>query len=432
MSELPSRSHPKPEWGDGTASADPDRDQLDRPAELSGPGAEQDLHHRLRFLELTEPDAAVLRSLLPQFQSSEGEFVDAFYRHLRSFPETAAFLEDPERFARLHQLQRNHFRTLLEARWNATYVASRRRVGDVHAEVGIEPQFFIGAYYQYVQYCLRHYFENQSGAPDPSSCETALSLLKAVFLDIGLTLDAYFLQSTQKLQNALDLLWKANQDLRQFAHLTSHDLKTPLATVANLCEETLDEFGSQLPDEARKLIDAARERIFRMSTMIDELLSSTVASESLDHREEVDLTRSINEALDRVRPLAGQKGVRLVVQLTAPPIWGNHVRLREAVYNLASNAVKYSPAEQGLVTVRSEVRDGHVRISVADNGPGIPKDELLRVFAPFHRLTTHRDLPGTGLGLYFAKNLVEALGGRITVESQPGCGCTFSIDLPMN
>jgi signal transduction histidine kinase len=69
-------------------------------------------------------------------------------------------------------------------------------------------------------------------------------------------------------------------------------------------------------------------------------------------------------------------------------------------------------------------------IRVTDNGPGIPKEELSRVFAPFHRMATHRNQPGTGLGLYFAKNLIEAMGGRIGVESQLGAGSTFYVELP--
>src|SRR5689334_22277441 len=84
--------------------------------------------------------------------------------------------------------------------------------------------------------------------------EQVLPLIKVIFLDIGLTLDAYFSQATQRLREALDMYWKANDDLRRFAQLTSHDLKTPLATVANLCDEVLDEFGDEIPVEAREMI----------------------------------------------------------------------------------------------------------------------------------------------------------------------------------
>jgi len=388
------------------------------------------LRRRLQFLELADDEAQTLQSLIPEFEQFESQFVDAFYDHLRQFPATAAFLEDPVRFERLKQAQRRHFRTMLEAKWDAEYAAARRRVGDVHADVGIEPQYFIGAYFQYIQHSLRHAQSPTATAAERQRCETTLTLLKAVFLDIGLTLDAYFAQSTLKLQNALDLLWRANKDLQQFAHLTSHDLKTPLATVANLCEETLDEFGEQLPEEARNLITSARQRVFRMSAMIDELLSSTVVSESIDDREALDPGKSIHEALERVKPEATKKKVSVDVQLSPHQAWGNHVRLREAVFNLLSNAVKFVPEHEGIVRVTSECRDGAVRIAVSDNGPGIPKEDLLRVFAPFVRLSVGRTEPGTGLGLYFAKNLVEALGGRLWVESSPGVGSTFFIEIP--
>lgn len=72
-------------------------------------------------------------------------------------------------------------------------------------------------------------------------------MLKAIFLDVGLSLDAYFHRLTEDLQRALGMLWEANKKLKQFAHFTSHDLKTPLGTVANLCDEVIDEFGSQIP-----------------------------------------------------------------------------------------------------------------------------------------------------------------------------------------
>ena len=108
--------------------------------------------------------------------------------------------------------------------------------------------------------------------------DKTVSLLKVIFLDIGLTLDAYSEQATHGLRQALELLLKANAELRQFAHLTSHDLKTPLATVANLCDETIDEFGAEMPQEARKLIEAVRNRVFRMSATIDDLLSSTIST----------------------------------------------------------------------------------------------------------------------------------------------------------
>lgn len=389
----------------------------------------EDVAFRLRFLEMDERDAQVLRSMLPKFHERQQELVDTFYRHLRAFPFTAGFLQDPERFERLQTLQRNHLKTLLEAQWGPEFALARKRVGDAHAEVGIEPQYFIGAYFQYVQHCLLHYVGGEHPELARQWCAQVLPLLKAVFLDVGLTLDAYFQQSTQKVNNALEMLWKANQELRQFAHLTTHDLKTPLATVANLCEETLDEFGRELPEEARKMIDSARQRVFRMSAMIDELLATALATESTERQEAIDLARIVAEVVDRLRPSMLQKHLTLKSPQKWPKAWGNAVRLREALYNIVSNAVKYTPPVKGHIELSHHVDGNRVRIGVADNGPGIPKEDQKRVFTPFRRLAMHHDQPGSGLGLYFAKNLVEALGGRVWVESELGRGSVFYIEL---
>src|SRR4029078_1953255 len=153
--------------------------------------------------------------------------------------------------------QQAHLKSMLEAEWNDDYVACRRRVVDVHAVVGISPEIFLGAYMQYLKYSFPLIASQDSPNAEPI-LEQLLSLLKAVFLDVGLTLDAYFEQALGSLRQAMELVVKANSELRQFAHLTSHDLKTPLGTVANLCDETLDEFGTQIPEEAANLIRAAR------------------------------------------------------------------------------------------------------------------------------------------------------------------------------
>ena len=161
---------------------------------------------------------------------------------------------------------------MLEAPWDEEYVQGRNRVGDTHADVGIEPNVFLGAYNLYAQYCFRHLMTGL-GHREQADLDRLLSVLKVIFLDIGLTLDADFARLIESQRQALDMLWKANVELKQFAQLASHDLKTPLATVANLCDEALDEFGTQIPEGARDLVEAARQRTFRMSRMIDELLA---------------------------------------------------------------------------------------------------------------------------------------------------------------
>lgn len=385
-----------------------------------------DLDQRLAFLGLTADDAIRARELLPFFEKYCDEFVERFYKHLFAFPATERFLQDPVLVARLKEALRQHLVTMLEADWNDSYLQQRLEVGNRHAEIGIQPEFFLGAYNQYIQHCFRAF------APDMSPelrafFEQILSVLKIVLFDIGLTLDAYFQQSTRTMRDALDMLWKANTELRNFAQLTSHDLKTPLATVANLCDEALDEFRSEMPTGACELVESAKQRTLRMAKMIDELLAESAGPELVDSNDVVSSEEALDEALDRLEPLMQSRGIKIEVKRPLPMVWGNKVRLRESFYNLLSNAAKFTDTQNGLVRVQAQSHPEGCLFVVEDNGPGIPPDELERVFAPFRRLAAHRDRPGSGLGLYFTKNLIEQQDGRIWVESELGQGSKFYV-----
>jgi signal transduction histidine kinase len=382
------------------------------------------LKQRLAFLEIAETDRARLRRIAPVLNACAAAFVETFYRHLFAFDETARFLQDPALVARLKQAQQAHLESMLEAGWDDDYVSQCYRVGDSHAQVGIHPTIFLGAYNQYLQFCLRELSAHLEGA---ELADHMLSLQKAVFLDIGLTLEAYFTQATLNLRKALDLVYQANAELRQFAQLTSHDLKTPLATMANLCDEALDEFRDSMPEEAAKLIEAARKRAFRMSATIDELLSSTISLHVDEPHDVVASDQPMAEAIDQIRPLLDQKQIELKLTAPLPRVLGDRARLREVFYNLLSNSVKFIDKRHGRIEIGCTQRDNECIISISDNGSGIPAEELSRVFVPFRRLRAHREIPGSGLGLYFAKTIVEQQGGRIWVESEVGTGSRFYV-----
>jgi signal transduction histidine kinase len=393
------------------------------------PDAKIDLAKRLAFLDMSAADAEKLRRLVPAFRATADAFVDAFYKHLTSFPETAQFLQDPKRVERLKQLQKAHFESILEAQWDEQFLEQRLRVGHAHAEVGIEPQLFLGAFSQYLQHSFCHYAKGRSEDVEKFVDET-LPLLKAILFDIGLTLDAYFAQLTREMRSALDMFWKANNELRQFAQLTSHDLKTPLATMANLCDEVLDEFADEMPAEAVLLIERVSKRTYRMSKTIDELLSAAITSTSGDPDSQIDSSKVVGEAVDRVRSALDDKQIELVISDDLPMVWADQARLREAFYNLLSNAAKFIDKPQGRIEIGVEMSDQFCTFIIADNGPGIPADELKRIFVPFRRLHRHRDKPGSGLGLYFTKNVIEHQHGRVWAESELGQGSRFFIQLP--
>jgi signal transduction histidine kinase len=385
---------------------------------------------RRTFLGITQADSERVRALAPAFQAFADEFVERFYAHLFSFPATAGLLQDPELVRRLKGLQKRYFESLVFAELTPDYVQERRRIGHVHAEVGLEPQWFLGAFNQYIQHCF-NYFAQLPQQDLKQYAAGTLSLTKFIVLDIGLSLDAYFARSTEGLRKALELYEQSNTELREFAHLVSHDLKTPLATVAGLCEEFLDEFGQQVPEEARRLIDAARNRTMRMKGMIDELLAMSETAAQPAQRARISTRSLVDEVLDRVRLEIGDRSIRIEVPGQMPEIDFHPGRFREVLYQLLSNAVKFIDKESGEIQVSVQtVGDEHV-FCVSDNGSGISQVDQRRIFAPFQRLPQHRNRPGSGLGLYFVRRIIEDRGGRVWVESRVGEGSQFYITIPI-
>jgi signal transduction histidine kinase len=148
--------------------------------------------------------------------------------------------------------------------------------------------------------------------------------------------------------------------------------------------------------------------------------------------EPLDLPALVRDAAETMRPLAEEKGLRLRVEGTGPvEVRGDAARLRQVLYNLLDNAIKYTPAG-GEVEVHAGERDGAAAVTVRDTGVGIPVEHLPRVFDRFYRVdkARSREQGGTGLGLSIARSIVIAHGGTIDLESTPGGGTTCTVTLP--
>jgi two-component system phosphate regulon sensor histidine kinase PhoR len=150
--------------------------------------------------------------------------------------------------------------------------------------------------------------------------------------------------------------------------------------------------------------------------------------------ESVDIGRAVAECLDRHRPRADAKRLRLVAEpADASPTqaWADEEALGQILDNLVDNAVKYTP-DEGLIRVRWRENGKSVEIEVADTGPGIPERDLPRVFERFYRVdkARARELGGTGLGLAIVKHLVQAMKGNVKAASVLGEGATFTVSLP--
>jgi signal transduction histidine kinase len=210
----------------------------------------------------------------------------------------------------------------------------------------------------------------------------------------------------------------------------SHEFGSPLTSILGNIDLVL-RGAQELQPATRSGLQVAERNAERLRALVEDLLSSAVAVESV-HPRRTDLAGLVENSLVSARAQADAAHVGLVADVPAP-LWANAdpLRLGQALDNLVSNAIKYSPGG-GLVTVRAERNDGWVQLEVQDTGMGMTTDESTRIFARFFRTNAARQarIPGVGLGLSITKSIVERHGGSITCNSSPGGGSTFTVALP--
>jgi PAS domain S-box-containing protein len=212
-----------------------------------------------------------------------------------------------------------------------------------------------------------------------------------------------------------------------FIAMASHDLASPL-TVLRAWAQLLQRRGAY--DAAS--VDAILEQTTRMERLITDLRDLVqVEGGGLSlQRSPVDLVALVHEAVERMRSLATSHVAHLEAPEIPVVVIGDRDRLGQVLDNLLGNAVKYSP-RGGEILIRVQAANGVVRVSVSDQGPGIPSDVLPQLFERFFRGQHAAGDAGLGLGLYISRMLVEAHGGQIRAQSEPGVGSVFTVTLPL-
>ena len=229
----------------------------------------------------------------------------------------------------------------------------------------------------------------------------------------------------------LDRLEQGVQEKHRLIADASHELRTPLAAMRSELDVSLR--GDDLSREAREVLESARDEVARMSRTVDNLLTLARVDEGRLEllTERIDLVDAIAAAAGPLRRLAAAKNLNLDVNGEPSEAQADPHRLQEALTNFIENAIKFSPPG-GTVRVTSWHRDDEVGVTVTDDGPGIPPDARARVFDRFYRVDPDRgrDSGGSGLGLAIAREIANAHGGRVWVESEVGEGSAFSLALP--
>ncbi|RKH58199.1 sensor histidine kinase [Corallococcus aberystwythensis] len=218
-----------------------------------------------------------------------------------------------------------------------------------------------------------------------------------------------------------------------FMGMVSHDLRTLLGGIA--LQAALLKRGAGEDEAGRKATQAA-DKIQRFTARMNRLIGDLVDVASIEagHIRVApalqDATTLVKDSLEAFQPLASAQGLTLDVELHGNTLMAkfDHERILQVLANLLSNAIKFTPGG-GRILLRVEPVDQYVRFSVTDTGPGVPSHQLEVVFNRFWQARSE-DRRGLGLGLYISRGIVEAHGGRIWAESQPGQGSTFLFTLP--
>jgi two-component system phosphate regulon sensor histidine kinase PhoR len=229
-------------------------------------------------------------------------------------------------------------------------------------------------------------------------------------------------------------LRRADLIRRDFVANVSHELRTPLTAIRGYVEALLDEPADA--DSTRKFLEIIARHTTRMERLVKDLLRLA----RLDARQELletarcDIKQIFSAVTADLAPSIEAKHQRVTQQVSAEArqVDGDPAKLHDIVRNLVENAVNYSP-EGAEVHLAAAQANGTYTITVADSGPGIPSEDLARVFERFYRVDKSRSRPGgTGLGLAIVKHLVELHGGEAMAANRPEGGAMFTVRLPVN
>ena len=281
---------------------------------------------------------------------------------------------------------------------------------------------------------------------EPSLTKDDLELMTTLANQVAIALDnaAAYQQIEEwnvglelKIRERTEALEQADRLRSQFLSHVSHELRTPLTSIKGFVQNLLDGLTGPLNEKQQRYLFRMLDNSDRLIRMIEDLLDRTrIEAGRLEvHPVDVDLESCLLDAIEQLRPLASARRQRL--GLTAPDsrieVLADRDRLIQVAVNLIQNAVKYTP-EDGEITVAIESSSPRfVRVLVRDTGPGIPAEDLDKIFDPFFRVQHgQRSGPkGLGLGLSIVKTLVELQGGSVSANNWPAGGAEVSFTLPL-
>ena len=219
----------------------------------------------------------------------------------------------------------------------------------------------------------------------------------------------------------------ANQELKDFAYVVSHDLKAPLRGISTLTEWLSTDYRDKFDEEGKQDLDLLLGRAERMQNLIDGILEYSRVGRIEQEKVQVNLNELVSDVIDMVAP---PENIKITLENELPVVCCEQTRITQVFENLLSNAIKYMDKPQGQIKISCVEENAFWKFGVADNGPGIEEKHFERIFKIFQTLAPQDKSGSTGIGLTVIKKIVELYGGRIWLESKLGRGSTFYFTLP--
>jgi signal transduction histidine kinase len=346
--------------------------------------------------------------------------------------------------------QRDYLLSLADPTIDDAYLENRRLIGETHERIGLEPRWYLGAYTLYLSLLIPLVHEAHLHDPIEAS-RTIASLQKRLSLDAQIAIEAYIDRQQRQLKYFTGELAKESRRLaRNFEdqkvelQLTENRARVAeeLASVATLVAGLAHEIGTPMgvikghanqlesavsDEDAKWRLRTIQEQVSRISKIIQTLLN--MARPGKAQQVPVSLKSVIEMTLAFLSEKFSHRGIEARSEIdSAPSVLGDSERLQQLFLNLFMNAVDAMPDGGELRVALDSTADGKIKITIADDGQGIPARDLQRIFEPF--FTSKEAGTGNGLGLMVAKGIVKDHGGSIEVKSEQGQGTEFRILFP--
>jgi signal transduction histidine kinase len=388
----------------------------DNPAKPGTSVRSTNFERRKEFCRLTDADSALLTELREVFSRHSDEVVDRFYSHMQGFDELRPLLSDDKSVEQLKGFQRRYLASLASGEYGEEYAQDRRRIGQAHSQIGLDPEWYLGAYGLYLD-LLFPLIHERYGDDLRGAVRSSAALAKLMILDMQLVLDAYYgIRQKRAVERSEQLA-----AVGELAASIAHEVRNPLAGMKGAMEvlrKGLDESNREVADELMAQVD-------RLEGLVRDLL--TYARPRALNRQPFDLHDMLDRLLRRYQEQCESQNVTVhrVYEPGTGRLFADSRQMEQVFLNLIHNALQAMP-DGGKLRVVTHVDDRAIEIKFVDDGNGIPETDMPKVQQPFFT-TKHR---GSGLGLPIVKKIAEAHNGRLELASEPGRGTSAIVVIP--